>query len=116
MKLFLDSANRDEIREAHRWGVLRGITTNPTIMTKEHRDFLPLVREICSLVEGEVSVKTASDDTEVLIRQTHDIRQLRITPSSRSSSITGIRRGATSANFRASYEPPFHLHDASKFA
>jgi transaldolase len=76
MKLFLDTANLDEIREAHRWGVLRGITTNPTLVMKEHRDFLPLVKEICSLVEGEVSVETASDDTEVLVRQAHDIRQI----------------------------------------
>lgn len=76
MKLFLDTANLDEIREAHRWGVLRGITTNPTLVTKEHRDFLPLVKEICSIVDGEVSVETASDDTEVLIRQAHDIRQI----------------------------------------
>ncbi|MGH2750024.1 MAG: fructose-6-phosphate aldolase [Actinomycetota bacterium] len=76
MKLFLDTANLDEIREAHRWGVLRGITTNPTLVTKEQRDFLPLVKEICSLVEGEVSVETASDDTELLIRQAHDIRQI----------------------------------------
>jgi transaldolase len=76
MKLFLDTANLDEIREAHRWGVLRGITTNPTLVTKEHRDFLPLVKEICSIVDGEVSVETASDDTEVLLRQAHDIRQI----------------------------------------
>ncbi|MGH2776738.1 MAG: fructose-6-phosphate aldolase [Actinomycetota bacterium] len=76
MKLFLDTANLDEIREANRWGVLRGITTNPTLVTKENRDFLPLVKEICSLVEGEVSVETASDDTEVLIRQAHDIRRI----------------------------------------
>jgi transaldolase len=76
MKLFLDTANLDEIREAHRWGILRGITTNPTLVTKEQRDFLPLVKEICSIVEGEVSVETASDDTEVLMRQAHDIRQI----------------------------------------
>ena len=76
MKLFLDTANLDEIREAHRWGVLRGITTNPTLVTREHRDFLPLVKEICSIVDGEVSVETASDDTEVLIRQAHDIRRI----------------------------------------
>jgi transaldolase len=76
MKLFLDTASLDEIQEANRWGVLRGITTNPTLVTKEHRDFLPLVKEICSIVDGEVSVETASDDTEVLIRQAHDIRQI----------------------------------------
>jgi transaldolase len=116
MKLFLDSANLDVIREAHRWGVLRVITTNPTIVKKDHRDFLPLVKEICSLVQGEVSVETASDNTEVLIRQAHDIRQLRTTPSSRSSSITRNQARPDIGELPASYEPPFHLYDASKFA
>jgi transaldolase len=63
VKLFLDTANLDEIREINRWGVLRGITTNPTLVTREERDFLPLVKEICSMVDGDVSVETASDDT-----------------------------------------------------
>jgi transaldolase len=76
MKLFLDTASLDEIREAHRWGVLRGITTNPTLISKESQDFLPLVKEICSIVEGEVSVETASDDTDTLIRQGHEIVQI----------------------------------------
>ena len=76
MKLFLDTASLDEIREAHRWGVLRGITTNPTLISKETQDFLPLVKEICSIVEGEVSVETASDDTETLIKQGHEIVQI----------------------------------------
>ena len=73
MKLFLDTANLDEIREIDRWGVLRGITTNPTLVSREGRDFLPLVKEICSIVDGEVSVETASDDTATLIDQAHDI-------------------------------------------
>jgi transaldolase len=76
MKLFLDTASLDEIREAHRWGVLRGITTNPTLISKESQDFLPLVKEICSIVEGEVSVETASDDTDTLIKQGHEIVQI----------------------------------------
>ena len=76
MKLFLDTASLDEIREAHRWGVLRGITTNPTLISKETQDFLPLVKEICSIVEGEVSVETASDDTDTLIKQGHEIVQI----------------------------------------
>jgi hypothetical protein len=62
MKLFLDTANLDEIREGHRWGVLRGITTNPSLISKEEQDFLPLVKEICSIVEGDVSIEPASDD------------------------------------------------------
>jgi transaldolase len=76
MKLFLDTASLDEIREAHRWGVLRGITTNPTLISKESQDFLPLVKEICSIVEGDVSVETASDDTETLIKQGREIVQI----------------------------------------
>jgi transaldolase len=76
MKLFLDTASLDEIREAHRWGVLRGITTNPTLISKESQDFLPLVKEICSIVEGDVSVETASDDTDTLIRQGREIVQI----------------------------------------
>ena len=73
MKLFLDTANLDEIREGIRWGILRGVTTNPSLIAKEESDFLPLVKEICSIVEGDVSVETASDDTDTLIRQGHDI-------------------------------------------
>jgi transaldolase len=76
VELFLDTANLDEINEVNRWGVLRGITTNPTLVVKEKRDFLPLVKEICSLVDGDVSIETASDDTDVLIRQGHDIAQI----------------------------------------
>lgn len=76
MKLFLDTANLDEVNEGHRWGVLRGVTTNPTLIAKEESDFLPLVKEICSIVEGDVSIETASDDTEVLIRQGRDIAQI----------------------------------------
>ena len=76
MKLFLDTANLDEIREANRWGVLRGITTNPTLISKEQQDFLPLVKEICSIVDGDVSVETASDDTDRLVRQAHEINEI----------------------------------------
>lgn len=76
MKLFLDTANLDEIREGVRWGVLRGVTTNPTLIAAEEQDFLPLVKEICSIVEGDVSIETASDDTDVLVRQGHDIREI----------------------------------------
>ncbi len=76
MELFLDTASLEEINEINRWGVLRGITTNPTLVSKEGRDFLPLVKEICSIVDGDVSIETTSDDTEELIRQGHDIVQI----------------------------------------
>ena len=76
MKLFLDTANLEEIREANRWGVLRGVTTNPTLVAKEASDFLPLVKEICSVVEGDVSVETVGDDTDNLVRQGREIVQI----------------------------------------
>jgi transaldolase len=76
MKLFLDTANLDEIREGVRWGVLGGITTNPTLIAAEDSDFLPLVKEICSLVDGDVSVETIGDDTDTLVRQGREIVQI----------------------------------------
>ena len=76
MKLFLDTANLDEIQQGARWGILRGVTTNPSLVAKEERDFLPHVKEICSIVEGDVSVETSADDADVLVRQGHDIVQI----------------------------------------
>jgi transaldolase len=76
VKLFLDTANLDEIREAMRWGVLSGITTNPSLVVKEKTEFLTLEKEIASLVPGDVSVETASDDTDTIVRQGHDIVQI----------------------------------------
>jgi transaldolase len=76
MKLSLDTANLEEIREGVRWGVLRGVTTNPTHVAKEQRDFLPLIKEICSLVDGDVSIETTSDDTDILLRQGREIAQV----------------------------------------
>jgi transaldolase len=73
VKLSLDSANLDEIREANRWGVLGGVTTNPSLVAKEGTDFLPLEKEICSIVNGPVSIETAGDDTDLLIKQGHEI-------------------------------------------
>jgi transaldolase len=76
VKLFLDTASLDEVREIHRWGVLRGITTNPTLVAKENRDFLPLIKEICSIVDGDVSVETTADDEDLLVRQGREIVQI----------------------------------------
>ena len=76
MKLFLDTANLDEIREGVRWGVIRGITMNPTLVAAEKSDFLPLAKEVCSLVDGDVSVETIGDDTDLLVKQGREIVQI----------------------------------------
>jgi transaldolase len=76
VKLFLDTANLDEIREGVRWGVLRGVTSNPSLVAKEERDFLPLMKEICSIVDGDVSIETTADDADLMVRQGHEIAQV----------------------------------------
>jgi transaldolase len=76
VKLSLDTAKLDEIREAQRWGVLRGVTTNPSHVASANTDFLPLVKEICSIVEGDVSIETTSDKAEILVRQGREIAQI----------------------------------------
>ena len=69
MKLFIDTANIDEIREVHSWGVLAGVTTNPSLIAKEGRDFLEVVHEICELVQGPVSAEVVAQEPEGMIRE-----------------------------------------------
>jgi transaldolase len=76
VKLSLDTADLEEIQEAARWGVLRGVTTNPTHIAKAQSDFLPLVKEICALVEGDVSVETTTNDSDLLVAQGREIAQI----------------------------------------
>src|SRR5207248_7489576 len=60
MKLFIDTADVGEIREAHSWGVLDGVTTNPSLVAKTGRDFETVLREICGIVDGPVSAEVVS--------------------------------------------------------
>jgi len=69
MKLFLDSANVKEIKEALSWAAIDGVTTNPSLVAKEGREFFPLLREICELVNGPVSMETTVRDAEGMIEE-----------------------------------------------
>jgi len=69
MKIFLDTANLDQIREAASWGILDGVTTNPTLMSKENLKFEDLVREICKIVNGPVSVECVSTQSEDIVKE-----------------------------------------------
>ncbi len=60
MRIFLDSASIAEVREAAAWGVLSGVTTNPTLVAREGRDFRSAVKEICQIVDGPVSAEAVS--------------------------------------------------------
>ncbi len=60
MKLFIDTANIKEIVEANSLGIIDGVTTNPTLIAKEGRDFLSVVKEICAIVDGPISAEVVS--------------------------------------------------------
>ncbi|MCD6351563.1 MAG: fructose-6-phosphate aldolase [Armatimonadetes bacterium] len=69
MKFFIDTANVDEIRQAAAWGILDGVTTNPSLVAREGRDFEEVVKEICSIVDGPVSAEVTATDPEGMIEQ-----------------------------------------------
>lgn len=69
MKLFLDTANLDEIREAWSWGVIDGVTTNPSLIAREGRDFVETIHEICTIVHGPVSAEVVAQDADGMLRE-----------------------------------------------
>lgn len=70
MKFFIDTANFDEIKEAHSWGILSGVTTNPSLVAKEANiSFHDRLREIAELVDGSVSGEVISLDAEGMIKE-----------------------------------------------
>ena len=69
MQLFIDTANVDEIRKAWDWGILDGVTTNPTHIAKSGRDFDEVLNEIFSIVDGPISVETVSTVAEEIVRE-----------------------------------------------
>lgn len=69
MKLFLDTANLDEILAAVRWGVLSGVTTNPTLIAAAGADFERRIVEICEIVQGPVSAEVTETDVDAVVRQ-----------------------------------------------
>jgi transaldolase len=69
MKIFLDTASVAEIKKALAYGVIDGVTTNPSLIAKEGREFFPLIREITSLVPGPVSVEVTASSPEEMIAQ-----------------------------------------------
>ncbi len=73
MQLFLDTANLEEIEEIASWGVLDGITTNPSLVGKEKKDFKSLVKEICRIVPGPVSAEVVSTERDGMVAEGRDI-------------------------------------------
>ncbi|AOQ22744.1 Transaldolase [Moorella thermoacetica] len=69
MKLFLDTANLDEIKKANEMGVIRGVTTNPSIIAREGRNFQQVIREICTIVNGPISVEVISNQADGMVEE-----------------------------------------------
>ena len=69
MQFFIDTADLDEIREAQEMGILDGVTTNPSLMSKEEGEFEDIVREICGIVDGPVSAEVVSTDFEGMMTE-----------------------------------------------
>jgi transaldolase len=76
MKFFLDTANLDEIREVAGWGILDGVTTNPTLMAKEKMNFADLIKEICKIVAGPVSVECVAVKAQDIIEEARRLARL----------------------------------------
>lgn len=76
MKFFLDTANVKQIKEAAGWGILDGVTTNPSLVAKEKAKFEDLIKEICDIVLGPVSVESVSTKAEDIIEESRKLALL----------------------------------------
>ena len=78
MRFFIDTANVDEIRKANDMGVICGVTTNPSLIAKEGRDFVQVIREITSIVDGPISgeVKATTTDAQGMIAEGREIAKI----------------------------------------
>lgn len=75
MKLFIDTANTEEIRRAADWGVVCGVTTNPSLIAKEGRDFIEVVREITTIVDGPISAEVVSLEADAMVEEATKLYQ-----------------------------------------
>jgi transaldolase len=76
MKFFLDTANIDEIRDAAEYGLIDGVTTNPSLVSKEGRDFREILLEITRIVDGPISAEVVSTDAPGILREAYDLAKI----------------------------------------
>lgn len=69
MKIFLDTANIEQIKQGVEYGVIDGVTTNPSLISKENKGFLPLIEEIVTIVPGPVSVEVTATEASEMVKQ-----------------------------------------------
>jgi len=73
VKFFIDTANVDAIRKAHERGMVDGVTTNPSLVAKEGRDFRTVIDEIASFVKGPISLEVVSEDAEGMLKEAREL-------------------------------------------
>jgi transaldolase len=78
MKIFIDTANLDQIREVDSWGILDGVTTNPSLVAKESGDFKTNIRKICEIVGGPVSVEAMSTSAGDIVKEAKELAKIHI--------------------------------------
>ncbi|MBQ8997401.1 MAG: fructose-6-phosphate aldolase [Clostridium sp.] len=76
MRFFIDTANIEEIKEANDLGVICGVTTNPSLIAKEGRDFIQVVKEITEIVDGPISAEVISLDHEGMVKEAEKLSQI----------------------------------------
>ncbi len=76
MKFFIDTASIAEIKEANDLGVLDGVTTNPSLVAKEGKEFIPLLKEICAIVHGPISAEVLSTDFDGMMKEGRELAKI----------------------------------------
>lgn len=76
MKLFIDTANIDEIKEATELGLIDGITTNPTLIAREGKGFMQIVKEICQIVDGPISLEAVSTKSKDMVKEARGLAKI----------------------------------------
>jgi len=76
MKIFLDTANIEEIKKGVAYGVVDGVTTNPSLLSKENKGFIPLIEEILSIVPGPVSVEVTATEADEMVKQAREYAKI----------------------------------------
>lgn len=76
MKIFIDTANIEEIKEAAKLGILSGVTTNPSLIAKEGRNFEDVIKEIVSIVDGPISAEVISPDAKGMIKEAKELASI----------------------------------------
>ena len=76
MKFFLDTANLDELKKAAAWGIVDGVTTNPSLIAKEGRPMAEQIRRICDVIDGDISAEVVSTEADAMIREGRELARI----------------------------------------